>query len=365
MRFTIALTSVLAGSATAAVATRDLANVDVDADVAVDVLTRDVADIDVDADIDAEILRRDLVDADVDADVDVEILGRSLVDADVAADVSAQVGGLLGLNANVGANVDVGAARRAGKNFKCPSTMSYCPWTKSCACQPGMKLDMGAKKCAGKKMTGAWPAPRTDVHHTKGVKLDKYCAVSPYKIVQYDAGHEYCQAGLNTITFVASADIAAEIAARAGLDIDVRAGVSADLKAVVAGLAGLYLGSSVDAVVLFNTNLFGHGAVQADVAAHISLGLLGNLRGLFCGLGLGKCNFDCVSYCTKGCKNYIDVGANVGANLEGLVGLAILPNVLLIVDGAKHIVTVTVDGLLCIVGGLLKNLLGLFNCNCY
>lgn len=375
MRFSLAITSLLASTATAAVAVADLAAeidakveglVDADVDVDADVLARRGDLIDVDLDVDADILSRrgSLVDAHVDADVDVLVARNgygghgSLVGAD--ADVKAKVGSLLDLD--VKAKVDVGAARRAAKGFRCPAGMSYCSWTKSCACPPGQKLDLRSKKCAGKRRTGAWPEPKTDVYASKGVKLATYCAVSPYRIVKYSPKHEYCQAGLNTIAFVAAADIAVEIGALA--DIDVKANISADLRAVVAGLAGLYLENVIDAVVLFNTNAFGHSVAQADVAAHVSLGLLGNLRGLFCAVGLGQCNFDCVSYCTKGCKNYIDVGAEVGASLESLVGLCVLPNVLLVANAARSVVTIAVDGLLCLVSGLLGGLLPLLNCNC-
>ncbi|KAM4059797.1 hypothetical protein HRG_002576 [Hirsutella rhossiliensis] len=352
MRFSLAITSLLASTATAGVG---VADVTADANVNVDGL------VDGDVDVNAKVLpvhHGSFTDADGDdADIyDADFLDRrqELADVDVDADVDVLV--------SRHADGKVDAARRAAKSFKCPSGLSYCPWTKSCACAPGQKLDHKSKKCGGKRLTGAWPEPKTDVYGSKGVKLDTYCAISPYRIVKYSRKHEYCQASLNTIAFVAAADIALEISAL--VEIDVEADISVDLKAVVAGLAGLYLESVIDAVVLFNTNVFGHSVLQADVAAHVSLGLLGNLGGVFCAVGLGKCNFDCVSYSTKGCKNYIDVDAEIGANLEGLVGLCILPNILLIVNAAKVVVTVAVDGLLCLVGGLLGGLLRIFNCNC-
>ncbi|KJZ76465.1 hypothetical protein HIM_04194 [Hirsutella minnesotensis 3608] len=280
----------------------------------------------------------------------------------------------IGLNPSVNAetsvaanpSVDLAASRRQAEGFKCPEQMSYCPWTKSCSCSPGMTYDLGSKQCSGQAMTGAWPEPSVEPYSSGGAKLGTYCASSPYRIVKYDAKHEYCQANLNNIAFVANLDLAVEIGAYIGLDIDVGAKISAGLKSLCAGLAGLYVGDVVDAVVLFNTNAFGHGVVNADVSAGINLNLLGTVSNILCGLGLGRCNFDCVSYCTKGCQNYIDlgVGVDLGAHLQGLVGLCILPDVVLVVNKAKVVVTVVVKNLLCLVGGLLNGLLGIFNCNC-
>ncbi|PFH57348.1 hypothetical protein XA68_15189 [Ophiocordyceps unilateralis] len=291
--------------------------------------------------LDADIKANVKVDADIDVDVDVKAKIADLVDVD--------------------ARVDLRPALGAGRSFRCPSGMSYCPWTRACACPPGQKVDVESRTCRGRGIKGAWPEPRPGRYDTHGVRLGSYCAVSPYRVVPYNAGHRYCRAGLDTITFVASADIALELAAFVDVDIDLDARISVDLKAVVAGLLSLYLESSVDAVALFNTDAFGLGVVQADVSAHVSLGLLDNL---FCAVGLGKCHADCVSYCSKGCKNYIDVDADVGAGLEGLVGLAILPNVLLIVNGSKVVVSVAVNSLLCLLSGILGRLLSTLGCHC-
>ncbi|UNI21158.1 hypothetical protein JDV02_007173 [Purpureocillium takamizusanense] len=299
------------------------------------------------------------IPAIVGADVDVEV--------NAAVDIEAKVDALVKVGADV--DVKVRAALDGAAGFKCPGDMSYCPWAKSCSCKPGLHLDVGSKKCVGKAIVGAWPEPKIDVFASKGVKLATFCAISPYKIVKYDAHHEYCQAGPNTIAFVASASILLEIEAYAHAAIDVTANVSADLKATCAGLASLYVGTVVEAVALFNTDVFALAAAKADIDARLVVGLFAKVRGLLCGLGLGKCKVDCVSYCTKGCKNFIDIGLDVdvhiGAQLEALVGLCILPNVLLICGKAQAIITVAVDGLLCLVGGLIKLILSTYNCHCH
>ncbi|KAK4081947.1 hypothetical protein PCL_07104 [Purpureocillium lilacinum] len=297
--------------------------------------------------------------ADVDAEVDIDV--------DIDVDVEAKIDALINVDADV--DVKVKAALDAAVEFKCPGDMTYCPWAKSCSCKPGLHLDINTKKCTGKAIVGAWLEPKIDVFASKGVKLATFCAISPYKIVKYDASHEYCQAGPNTIAFVAAASILLEIEAYAHAAIDVTANISADLKATCAGLASLYVATAVEAVALFNTDVFALAAVKADVDAKLIVGLFAKVKGLLCGLGLGKCKVDCVSYCTKGCKNFIDVGLDVdvhiGAQLEALVGLCILPNVLLIVGKAHAIITVAVDGLLCLVGGLIKLIVSTYDCHCH
>ncbi|POR36567.1 Uncharacterized protein TPAR_03233 [Tolypocladium paradoxum] len=314
MRFTVALASLLASTATAAVA----------------------------------------------ADGDVVVRSPLSVDANV--DVKATVG------ADVDVDIKVDAAVKAAANFKCPSGMGYSCWTKACSCPPGMKFDLASKKCSGKEKTGAWPEIDLSVYASVGVGLGSFCAISPTHIVKYDAKHRYCQAGLDTIVFAAVASIAVEIDALAGAEIDLHANISADLKSTCAGLSGLYLDTAAKAVALFNTDVLGLATLEADVDAAISLNLGKTLNGVLCTVGLGKCHFDCVSYCTRGCKNYIDVGADVvvdiGVGIDAVVGLAILPNILLILGKTKVLVTVAVNGLLCLVGGLIKSLLSTFDCHC-
>ncbi|KZZ96063.1 hypothetical protein AAL_04359 [Moelleriella libera RCEF 2490] len=271
-------------------------------------------------------------------------------------------------HADVGASVDIGAARKKYSGFKCPKSMSYCPWTKACSCPPGQKLDLNANICIGDVIKGAWPEPDISVYATVGVSLGTYCAKSPTKICKYDAKHEYCQASLTTITFVASASIALEIAGK--VEVDVGANISADLKNVCGGLTGLYLESVIDACILFNTDTYGLGSVLADVEAGVgfSLGLgsiFGSINSWTCKFGWGNCKADCVSKCTKGCKNYLDVVGEVGAHIGGLVGLCILPNVILCVGVATKIVAHVVDGLLCLVGTIIKTVLSTYNCNCH
>jgi len=331
MRFTVAFASLLASTATAAT---------INADVNADINARDGA-----------------------------VLART-IDADV--DVKANVGGIVKVDADIDVKLDakVKVALDAAADFKCPSDMDYCPWKKACSCAPGLKLDLDSKKCVGKEITGAWPEPALDVYASVGVKLGTFCAASPTRIVKYDSKHKYCQASRENIVFVAIADIEVELLGLdIDIDIDVNANISADLKATIAGLAGLYVELAAQAVVLFNSDILGLATVHADVDALISLNLGKTVNNLLCSLGLSKCNFDCVSYCTRGCKNYIDVGADVvadiGVGVDAVVGLCILPNVLLIVGKAKVIVTVAVNGLLCLVGGLLKTLLTTFNCHCH
>ncbi|GAO15534.1 uncharacterized protein UV8b_02982 [Ustilaginoidea virens] len=264
---------------------------------------------------------------------------------------------------DVNAQVDIEAFRRQASGYRCPHSMSYCPWTKSCSCAPGQKLDPIAKVCVGAQLTGAWPEPDVSVYATANVKLGTFCAISPTRIVKYNPKHEYCQASLDTITFVALADIEVEVAAL--VEIDLNANISVELKNVCAALSGLYLKSLVDAVVLFNTNAFGLLTLVADVQANLSVGLLGLVNGLTCKLGLGNCKYDCVAYCTKGCKNYVEVVGEVGGHITGLVGLCILPKIILVIGVGQQIVEYVVESLLCLVGGLVKTVLSTFNCHCH
>ncbi|CAM1506837.1 Fc.00g064780.m01.CDS01 [Cosmosporella sp. VM-42] len=259
--------------------------------------------------------------------------------------------------------IESGLEERTSSSFKCPNTMSYCPWTKACACKPGKHWDQKKGCCVGDEYKGAWPKPSVDVYASVDVKLGAYCARSPYKIVKYNSKHAYCQAGLNTVTFLASVGIDAEIKLL-GAEIDVDADISVALKNVCAGLAGLYLESVVDAVALFNTNKYGYGVLPKDVIGAVTVGIFQTIKNVSCFLGLTKCNYDCVSYCTKGCGNYIDVVGQVGGYIKGLAGFCILPNVVLVVCATGKVVTHAIEGLLCIVGRVLESLLSTFNCGC-
>ncbi|KAG5913851.1 hypothetical protein E4U42_000842, partial [Claviceps africana] len=212
--------------------------------------------------------------------------------------------------------------------------------------------------------------PDVGAYAAVDVKLASFCAASPTRIVKYDPGHRYCQAGLDTVTFCAPAgiELELELAAELDVEIDINAHISPDLKNVCAALFGLYVETVVDAVIAFNTDILGLATVAADVEANVSLQTfksIQSLQGLGCKLGRGKCNVDCVAYCTKGCKNYIQVDAEIGAGINGLVGFCILPRVILTLNAAKHIVAHVVDGLLCLVGGLIKTVLSTFDCHCH
>ncbi|KAM5355928.1 hypothetical protein ACJ41O_002574 [Fusarium nematophilum] len=258
-----------------------------------------------------------------------------------------------------------GSSLEARTSFSCPSGMSYCPWTKACSCPPGQSWDGTGKKCAGTVIKGCWPKPEPTKYTSVKVKLGAYCAASPYKIVKYDAGHAYCQATLHTVVFLAPLDIDAEISLFGGKLIDVKAKISVALKNVCAGLAGLYLEDVLDAVALFNTHQFGLAVRPTDVVGGLVYAVINLLSNLTCLLGLGKCSvYDCVSYCTKGCKNYIDVKGTIGGYIGGLVGFCIVTDVILFISKVGAILTVTIEGLLCIVGNILQSLLSIFNCGC-
>ncbi|KPM43873.1 hypothetical protein AK830_g2684 [Neonectria ditissima] len=260
---------------------------------------------------------------------------------------------------------DTGSSLFERTSFKCPTDMSYCGWTKACACPPGKSWNSKKSACTGSVITGAWPKPSVSVYGSVDAKLGAFCACSPYKIVKYSAKHSYCQASLKNVVFLAPVEIEAEIAVYAGAAIDVTAGISVSLKNTCGGLAGLYLGSVTDAVALFNTGAYGLSVTADNVVGALVVGLLSSFKSLTCKLGITRCpTYDCVSYCTKGCKNYIDVKGTVGGFLQGLVGFCVLPDVLLFVGSAGSIITVTIEGLLCLVGNILKSVLGIFSCNC-
>ncbi|KHN99965.1 uncharacterized protein MAM_01889 [Metarhizium album ARSEF 1941] len=276
--------------------------------------------------------------------------------ADVAVDA------LVDVDAAAHLGVKLLDAKKAHSGYKCPHAMSYCPWTKACACPPGQKLDLETKTCVGDVLRGAWPEPDVSVYASVGVTLGKFCAFSPTKIVKYDPNHEYCQANLHNVAFLADIAIAAEIAHL--VEIDVNANISAELKNVCAALTGLYIEDVLDAVVAFNTDLLGLAVVEADIKASLGVGIFNLVNSLTCRLGLGGCNYDCVAYCTKGCPNYVDVVGELGGRITGLVGFCILPKVILVVNSLKVVVSVVVDGLLCLVGGVIRTVLSTFNCHC-
>jgi hypothetical protein len=243
--------------------------------------------------------------------------------------------------------------------------MSYCGWTKSCSCAPGKYWDDKNSCCKGDAISGAWPKPSAGVYGSVTAKLGAFCACSPYKIVAYDASHSYCQASLKNVVFLAPLEIAAELKLKAGAAIDVKAGCSVALKHTCAGLAGLYLESCSDAVSLFNTGDYGLAVGSEGVVGALAVGILKTVKNFTCWLGITKCaTYDCVSYCTKGCKNYIDVKGKVGGFISGLVGFCVLPDVIYTVGAAGSIVTVGVKGLLCIVGNIIKAVLSTFDCGC-
>ncbi|KAH7328716.1 hypothetical protein B0I35DRAFT_418145 [Stachybotrys elegans] len=261
---------------------------------------------------------------------------------------------------------------RTDKGFSCPKGMSYCPWTRACSCQPGMSYDKGKSACTGAAIKGAWPKPSLKAYASVGVELGTYCAASPTKIVKYDAKHKYCKASLENVAFCAPKTIEKDLASvGAGVEINLGASIGADLKHVCAGLSGLYLGSVTDAVALFNTNRFGLG-LSAGLGVGFGSNIFSSIKTLPCLVGLSRCNQDCVSYCTKGCGNYLDVGGSIGGSvggsiggsISGLVGFCALPDVLLTISAAGQLVSTTIDGLLCVVGGVLTTILKTFDCNC-
>ncbi|KID90063.1 hypothetical protein MGU_02768 [Metarhizium guizhouense ARSEF 977] len=278
----------------------------------------------------------------------------------VSANADVAVGSQIDVDAQVSVNIN--NARALYKGYECPHEMIYSPWTKCCNCPTGQWLDLRNKTCVGDKIVGAWPKPDPTVYASVNIKLGAFCAAAPNKIVPYDEKHEWCQASLLNIVFLADIAIALELTP--GVEIDVNANISVALKEVCAALSGLYLESVVDAVVAFNTDVLGLAVVEADIEASLGLGLFNIIKNLTCKLGIGKCNFDCVAYCTKGCPNYIDVVGELGGRITGLVGICILPKVILVVNSLKVVVNVVVDSLLCLVGGIIKTVLSTFDCHC-
>lgn len=252
------------------------------------------------------------------------------------------------------------------EDFSCPHPMEYSPWIKACSCPPGQSYDAKSKDCKGKKRSGAWPKPSKKGFSLPENTLSAFCAMTPTKVVEYDARHKYCQAGVNTIIFVAKKSIANQI--RSTRVLDPREIGEGDLRDVLAGLSGLYLPDINDADVLFNTDKFNLGTLLEDVLDNLPSGIISIVRKVTCLVGIGgkkKCKHDCVSYCTEGCGNFLDgVVGEIGGLLDGLNGLCILNGVVEIVDSVEEVVSCLVDDLLCVVGNVLKELLDLFDCKC-
>lgn len=249
------------------------------------------------------------------------------------------------------------------KDFTCPPTMDYSPWLKACSCPPGQSYDSKQKSCKGPRVEGPWPKPSVDKFSISSDRLATFCAKTPTKIVEYDEGHKYCQAGVDTLTFSGSHDVLDELKDLDGDEIDVEKGdISGGLKNICAGLSGLYLEDVNDAVELFNTNEFGLDTLLKDVLGNLPGGIIDVVKDITCLIGLGKdCKHDCVSYCTEGCGNFLNgLLGNVGGLLEELNGLCILDGVLEFVEG----VTCGIDDLLCVVGNVVEQVLGLFDCDC-
>ncbi|KAJ4855127.1 uncharacterized protein T069G_10685 [Trichoderma breve] len=249
------------------------------------------------------------------------------------------------------AATDIDAALSLAAGFKCPAPMAYSPWTKACSCLPGQSFD--GKTCSGTALVGAWPMPKCSASGST-VALSAFCAISPVKFTKYDATHAWCQATVETFTFCAEAEIEAEISALGlginldvELDISLTSKISATLRATSAALAGFFVETLAEAVVIFNTNAFGLVAVAADVEASLTTGLFAQLKATACLLGLGTCQFDCVSFSTKGCHNYIDVVGALGGRISGLVGVTILSDTILSVSSTKVVSTLHVQDMLC------------------
>ncbi|PNP52294.1 hypothetical protein THARTR1_07074 [Trichoderma harzianum] len=251
------------------------------------------------------------------------------------------------------AATDVDAALSLAAGFKCPAPMAYSPWTKACSCLPGQNYDANSKACSGAALVGAWPMPKCSASGST-VALSAFCAISPTKFTKYDATHAWCQATVETFTFCAEAEIEAEIAALGlginldiELDISLASKISATLRSTSAALASLFVETLAEAVVIFNTNAFGLAAVAADVEVFLTAGIFAQVKATACLLGLGTCQFDCVSFSTKGCHNYIDVVGALGGRISGLVGVTILSDTILSVSSTKVVSTLVVKDMLC------------------
>ncbi|EJP63784.1 uncharacterized protein BBA_07108 [Beauveria bassiana ARSEF 2860] len=315
------------------------------------------------------------IDAQVSADVDAQVANISAkYRGGAAVNPSIHAGAGLGLSAGGNHNVTTDAGLRvdaaveaaiaaAVEGFSCPATMAYSPWTQACSCAPGLFYSATTGSCTGgARLLNAWPAPALQLFASVHVKLAAFCAASPVKMCRYDAAHEFCQAGLDTIAFVAEAKIGNELdKLGSSAAIDVAGNVSAELKAVSAGLHGLYLEKVEDAVALFNSRAYGLQVLDANMEA----GFITKTQLVLCKLGLGSCQRDCVSFSGKGCANHIDIGAPVGAQITGLInGVCILPSVILVVNQARVLVSVAVEHLLCVVGNVMKTLMATFDCHC-
>jgi hypothetical protein len=297
------------------------------------------------------------------------------------------LGVLLGLPtaAYASSAITPGPEKAARGVYSCPTSMSYSPWIKACSCAPGQSWNSDKKTCTGKILTGAWPKPDIDLFDGGGdINLQPFCAKSPAKITPYDPDHEYCKVGVDTIAFVASGAIIPELESLLGEDLDFEHGdISRELKNIGAGLSGLYLEDVQDSVDLFNTDKFGLGILLSDITDLQPAGLVADTaKRLTCLLSPGKkkkkkknknknkeeeddCYHDCVAFSTEGCGNFLDViGDGLGDLLEGLSGLCILDGLLELVGSGGNIVSCVVDDLLCVVGGVLDGLLGLFDCDC-
>ncbi|KAM3498979.1 hypothetical protein MY10362_007739 [Beauveria mimosiformis] len=325
--------------------------------------------------VDAKLGAGKTIDAQVSADVDAQVAtisakyrGGAAVNPGIHAGAGLDLSAGGNLNVTTGAGLRVNAAVNAAiaaaiEGFSCPATMAYSPWAKACSCAPGLFYSATTGSCTGgARLLHAWPAPVLELFASVHIQLAAFCAASPVKICRYDAAHEFCRAGLNTITFVAEAKIGNELDKLGSpTAIDIAGNISAELKAVSAGLHGLYLEKVEDAVALFNSKAYGLQVLDAKIEA----GFITRTQLVLCKLGLGSCQRDCVSFSGKGCANHIDIGAQVGAQITGLVdGVCILPSVILVVNQAKVLVSVAVEHLLCVVGNVMKTLVATFDCHC-
>ncbi|KAL7946012.1 hypothetical protein V8C42DRAFT_357593 [Trichoderma barbatum] len=283
----------------------------------------------------------------------------SLASVAMAASVSSPACSASNSNVQLGnkifaeAATSVESALSLAASFKCPAPMAYSPWTKACSCLPGQKYDTTSKTCSGLALSGAWPLPKCDASGST-VALSAFCAISPTKFTKYDATHAWCQATIETFTFCAELEIEHEITAlglgidlEIELDISLASSISATLRSTSAALASLFIEVLAEAVVIFNTNAFGLAAVAADVEASLTIGVFAQLQSTACLLGLGTCHFDCISYSTKGCRNYIDVVGALGGRIAGFVGVTILPDVVLSVSSTKTVTSLVVKDMLC------------------
>jgi len=242
---------------------------------------------------------------------------------------------------DVSKKIDEG--RSDADNYKCPDSMDYSPWTRSCECRPGQSYDTNERSCGGDPHSGPWDLPKCDFSGAK-VALAAFCAISPTKFTKYDAHHEWCQIALDTFVFCAEADIEAELLAlRLGINLDVELDVSLHstisdrLRGVSGGLAAIFLELAADAFLLFDLDVLGLIAVNIDISL---LGLLG---------GGNRGKFDCVSYSTKGCHNFI--AGEIGLHLEALIGLAIIEDLIFFLD-AEIVASLAIADLICINLGL-------------